>query len=123
MLFPLSSEDKQNIQNDDLVPMIRRDIRGFIASRRIMRRLSDALECTAKFLVLAGACLAFVATQDTRPRFMVATGLLNVVSISTFSLSSYFQKECSERTSRLNRTLESIGMSVIPDVTEAQARI
>jgi hypothetical protein len=115
----VSDTDKQHIIHDDLVPMIRRDVQGFISSRRTLRRLSNGLEFSAKLLVMIGACLAFVATQTADARFVMVTGLLNVTSISTFSLSSYVRKESSERTIQLNRTLETIGISPIPNVTEA----
>jgi hypothetical protein len=120
MLQYVSINDKRQIMADDLVPMIRSDIRAFITSRRVTRHVSDVLEFSAKLLVMGAACMAFMAANSNVPHFVVISGLLNVGSISTFSLSSYFRKESSERTAQLNTTLNSIGICHVPDVNHDQ---
>ena len=104
------------IMQSQITPMIKRNIKDFIWSRGAMLHASNTMEVAAKLLLTAGACVSFFASHYPDDRYMMISGIMNVGSISLFSLASYFRKESTERTSMLNATLRSIGIGSVPDV-------
>lgn len=116
MVLLFSTEQAQNLIEQSVRPQLKSEIHDLMKGRRCLRYSSNALEITAKLLVAIGAVTAFIASTQENQWIQLASGVVNVSSMSAFVLSEYFAKESRERTQQLNILLQSVGLPKIPEL-------
>lgn len=94
-----------------------RDVKYNIISKSACKITGDITEAIAHILMGVTAILAFAAGfYDLRVLSFVAD-CLGTASLVLLRFSSYCMKESKERTKQVNKLLDRLGISGIPDIT------
>lgn len=112
----LTENEAEDIRLKFVVPMVKTDVTRLIRERDCTQRSSDIIQIMAKVILVTATALSVVEAANPEALRGVSS-ILNILALSTFSLSSYLKAESKERTTALNAILKESGISVI-DLTD-----
>lgn len=92
------------------------DVKYNIESKSRWKFFGDVTEALAQLVTGAAAILAFAAGGFDEKLLSFIAGALSVGSLVLMKLSSYSMKESSERTVQVNKLLDQLGITEIPNI-------
>lgn len=102
---------------------IRKEIQEIIRSRYTWKRRSDFVEVISKLLTSISSVLAFASSAIRDPKIAdilaFTSGTVGTTGLVLNALSTYAGKESQERTNEVNNLLHSIGVTPIPQISDA----
>ena len=97
-------------------PMYKKDVIDLTQGRHNWRKAGNCAEGVSKILFGVSIMLSFSAGYYDKRDIMYLSGMFNTLALILLSLSSYFMKESSERTSELNIVLTRLHMEKVDDI-------
>lgn len=111
-----NSRVRREVLNEDYF----NDIKYNMGSKFRMKLLSDITEILSYVFGAIGIILTFGSGFFDNIYLAFAAGCINTLSLVLLKLSSYFMKECKERTQQVNILLRNRNFNQIPDISIEQ---
>lgn len=92
------------------------DVSYNIRSKSRWKFIGDACEALSKLVMGSSTILSFAAGSYDYQTLSFIAGSLGVGALVLGGLSSYAMRESRERTDQVNKLLENLGISKIPDI-------
>lgn len=107
------------IDRDIVHPRVLDDIEHQFRQRKLWKRISEVTEGLAHIFLGVNAILAFTAGVYELRILLFFAGFTSTVSIVLLKYSVYAAKECEQRHTIINNTLEHFHASTVPPVLDS----
>lgn len=115
----IGDESLQKIQEmvDDVYVS---DVGSSTKGRTIWKRVADSSEASSMALSGLSSILAFASGFFDVPTLAFVAGTFSTAALAFLTFSAYAARESRERTARLNKTLDALGIAAIRSTPAAQ---
>ena len=120
----VTDDDFRDTCIDIIVPSLETDVRDMVKGRVLWRRISTVFEVLGRLSGATGTIIAFAGSSDitgeTLSRaFAFSAGCLGTTSIVSTLFATFARHQSIERSTAINKILQSIDVTAIPDIAKA----
>jgi hypothetical protein len=116
----LSYSENVAIVRKEIEKMYISEIKNNVGGRGLWKSVGDYSETSSMVLSGAASVLAFATGFFDLMPLAFASGCMSTMALAFLTFSAYAHKESKERTARLNKTLETMGVEPVQPTPAAQ---
>ena len=109
----LNNSENIELVKKEIEKMYISEIKKNVGGRGLWKAVGDYSETTSVVLSGCASVLAFATGFFDIMPLAFASGCLSTMALAFLTFSGYAQKESKERTARLNKTLETMGVEAV----------
>jgi len=107
------NEDSMNVVHSEVNALYVKEVRQNARGRFCWKKVGDACESLSMASSGVASVLAFATGVYDHVELSFAAGCMSTLALAFLTFSGYAHKESRERTARLNKTLDALGITTI----------